>query len=122
MKLTTHSAFFDNLLESRPEPQSGISLLNLRRIAVALGMSPAELLRDQGGKEQLLEDLYRESVTSLREFATKQRLVYEVYAQLKERGRQRLREHVYSTAARHGALRSLDNEFWAATYKEMLGT
>jgi transcriptional regulator with XRE-family HTH domain len=107
-------------LESRPERQSGVSLLNLRRIAMALGMSPAELLRDQGGKDQLLEDLYRESITKLREYASKHHLPYEVYAQLKEKGKQVLRDQVYATAARGEAVRSLDSQFWVTAYREML--
>ena len=106
-------------LESRPERLSGISLLNLRRIAAALGMSPAELLRDQGGEEQLLENLWRESVPKLREYVSKHNLAYPVYARLKEKGKQHLRDQVHATAAR-GGVRSLGTEYWAIAYKDTL--
>jgi transcriptional regulator with XRE-family HTH domain len=105
-------------LESRPEQQSAISVLNLRRIARALKVSPAELLRDQGVKDQQFEDILRESTTNLRSFALRNQLAYEVYAELKRRGREVIKSQVYGLAARGNNTVCLRDEDWENIYDE----
>jgi len=106
-------------LETRPEKLSNTSLVNLRRIARALNLSPAELLKDQSGKDQELEDMFRSSVVTLRKFALQHKLAYESYAQLKAMGRQILRQQIESTAAR-GTAGVFQEEDWRNLYKELI--
>jgi len=107
-------------LESRPEQQANISLINLRRLARALSMSPAELLKDQGSKDQEFEDLFRSSLATLREYALEKQLGYKTYTDLKHKGRETLRSQVYSLAARGDSVRILDLEYWKRVHKELL--
>jgi len=89
-------------VESRPEQQSNFSLVNLRRVARALNVSPAELLRDQSSKEEQFALLFRSSVDNLRAFAKKEKLSYDVYEHLKARGRERLKLRFNDVAFRSG--------------------
>jgi transcriptional regulator with XRE-family HTH domain len=68
-------------IETRPERLSNSSLINLRRIARALNVSAAELLKEQSGREQEFEDVTRASLTTLRKFAVAQDLAYKTLRQ-----------------------------------------
>jgi transcriptional regulator with XRE-family HTH domain len=87
-------------LETRPEQQSNFSLVNLRRIARVLDVSPAELMKDQSGKDQDFAEVYRASLENLRTFAVEHQLAYAVYADLKKRGTALLRTEFDRAAAR----------------------
>ncbi len=107
-------------LENRPEQQSNISLINLRRLARALSMPPAELLKDQGSKDQQFEDLYRGSLAELRKYSLEKQLPYRTYAELKDKGRETLRSQVHGLAARGDSIRILDIEYWRQAHIRLL--
>lgn len=98
-------------LESRPEQLTNISLVNLRRIARALNVSPAELVRDQSTKDQEFEDLRNSSIRNLQDYALSRNLSYAEYAKLKFDGLQALREQTLSLAAK-GTPKPLRGEDW----------
>ncbi len=110
-------------LETRPEQFSNISLVNLRRIARVLNVSPVELLKYQSSKDQEFEDLFRASLASLRSFATENQLSYPMYNKLKLRGRDALRNEIEASAAR-GASRAYSRGFrtedWRTLYSDIL--
>jgi serine/threonine protein kinase len=106
-------------METRPEKLSNTSLINLRRVSRALGVSPAELLKEQSGKEQELEDLSRASIVSLRKFAVAQDLTYKNYARLKAQGLQALRQQIESTAAR-GTPGPLNEDQWRTIFHQLV--
>ena len=106
-------------LETRPEQVTSVSLVQLRRIARALGVSPAEMLRDQSGKDQEFEQTFRVSLSELRKFAKKEELSYHKYETLKQRGRSQLLEHLGAKAARQPA-RPLVAEDWSRLYTAMI--
>lgn len=87
-------------LESRPEQQSNFSLVNLRKIARALEVSLAELVRDQSTIDEEFAALCRNSIDNLRAYAKKEKLSYEVYENLKINGKQQLRERFNEVAWR----------------------
>ncbi len=100
-------------LETRPERLSNTSLINLRRIARALNVPLAELLKDQSGKDEEFEELFRASVASLRKYALRSQLPYIHYAQLKAHGRETLRHQMEATArAARGTPESLRDDDW----------
>ena len=109
-------------VESRPEQQSNFSLVNLRRVARILKLSPAELLQDQSSKEESFAILFRSSVDNLRAFAKKKRLSYDVYERLKAMGRERLRLSFSDVAFRSGVTKvsPWDEKQWSALYVEGL--
>ena len=89
-------------VESRPEQQSNFSLVILRRVARALNVPPAELVRDQSSKDESFAILCRSSVENLRVFVKKANLSYETYERLKTTGRERLKTEFNDVAARFG--------------------
>jgi transcriptional regulator with XRE-family HTH domain len=107
-------------IETRPEQLATVTTVQLRRIAKALGVAPAELLRDQSGRDQRFEDAYRESLADLRSFARKRDLTYSVYATLKARGWDQLREAFDSSAARGDKLAALREADWLTIYEKSL--
>lgn len=110
-------------LETRPEQLSNISIVNLRRIARSLNVPPAEFLKEQSGKDQQFEDLYRSSLATLRSFARNYQLSYEAYAKLKVLGRDALHAEIEASAAR-GIARSspqgLQADNWRKLYNDPL--
>jgi transcriptional regulator with XRE-family HTH domain len=108
-------------LETRPEAQTSISMIHLRRIAGALQVSPAELLRDQSSEEQQFEGLYNESVKNLREYALRRKVLYEHYAALKAAARQALRMALRPDAkAAYGATRALDADWFRDVHSRIV--
>ncbi|MBI4178700.1 serine/threonine protein kinase [bacterium] len=107
-------------VESRPEQLSNLSIVNLRRVARALDVTPAELLRDASGKDQQFEDLYRKSLATLREFARNEQLSYARYARLKAFGRDVLKKEFEAAAARGtegGPPAAITDAQWLRLYK-----
>jgi transcriptional regulator with XRE-family HTH domain len=95
-------------LESRPEQQSNFSLVNLRKIARALEVSPAELIRDQSSRDEEFATLCRNSTDNLRAYAKREKLSYEVYENLKISGKQNLRERFNELAWRGAATSGIE--------------
>lgn len=108
--------------ETRPEKVSMLSMVQLRLIARGLGLTLAELVREQAGRDQVLEDLYKSSLISLRQFARDKQLSYATYAQLKAKGRQVLNDELdRATAARGGGTPSSIREGeWRDLYTAQL--
>lgn len=106
-------------LETRPEKLSNTSLINLRRIARALNISLAEILKDQSGRDQELEDQFRASLVTLRKFALEHELTYNNYARLKVYGIRSLRQQMESIAAR-GTPGPLREEQWRAFFHQII--
>jgi transcriptional regulator with XRE-family HTH domain len=100
-------------LESRPEQLTNISLVILRRLARALNVSPAELIRDQSTRDQELEDLRNKSIAHLRDYAKTHNLSYRDYARLKVNGIQALRDQTTGIAAK-GMPKPLQDSDWRA--------
>ena len=100
-------------LESRPEQQSNFSLVNLRKIARALEVSLAELVRDQSTIDEEFAALCRNSIDNLRAYAKKEKLSYEVYENLKINGKQQLRERFNEVAWRGAGTNGV--EAWGET-------
>jgi serine/threonine protein kinase/transcriptional regulator with XRE-family HTH domain len=98
-------------LETRPEQLTNISLVILRRLARALNVSPAELIRDQSTKDQEFEDLGRTGVINLREYAINHNLSYLDYSRLKAQGLNGLREQMMGVAAK-GTPKPLEETDW----------
>jgi transcriptional regulator with XRE-family HTH domain len=113
-----------NSVESRPEQQSNFSLVNLRRVARALNIALAELVRDQSSRDEQFASLFRSSVANLRAYATKEQLSYEVYRRLKDTGRAQLQSHFNAVAFRSGeaGITPWDEARWRALYVETLST
>ncbi len=103
-------------VETRPEQLATISTVQLRRVAKGLGVAPAELLRDQSGKDQRFENTYRESLRHLRAFARRKELPYRAYADLKKRGWEDLRAAFDASAARGDSASPLSEESWKKLY------
>jgi len=108
-----------NSLESRPEQLTNLSLVNLRRIARALRVSPAELVRDQSARDQEFEDLRNASITNLREYARQQELSYKEYARLKTAGLDALIQQSVSLAAK-GTPKAIDEEAWRKFHHNLI--
>lgn len=110
-------------LETRPEQLSTISLVNLRRIARGLSVSPAELVRDQSAKDQQFEEIRNVSINSLREFARQHQLSYEQYTKLKAHGLQDLRQRMSNQAgslAAKGYPKPFKEEEWRTYYHRLI--
>lgn len=102
-ELARRSNINEELLVSivnRPEQISNVSLINLRRIARGLGVSPAKLVEEQSPKARLYEKRSRESVKSLREYARHRDISFKAYEDLKGRGLHALKQQVYSEGLR----------------------
>lgn len=106
-------------LETRPEQLTNISLVNLRRIARGLDVSPAELVRDQSTKDQEFEELRNTSINNLREYAKLNGLSYMHYAKLKFDGLQALRQQMASLAAK-GTPKALQEDDWRKFHHSLI--
>lgn len=106
-------------LETRPEQLTNISLVNLRRIARALNVSPVELIRDQSTKDQEFEDLRNSSIRNLQDYALRRDLSYAEYAKLKFEGLRALREQTVSLAAA-GMPKPLREDEWKQLHHKLI--
>ncbi len=106
-------------LETRPEQLTNLSLVNLRRVARSLNVSPAELIRDQSTKDQEFEDLRNASIANLREYARQKNISYQDYARLKVDGLHALREQTSSLAAK-GTPKPLQHDEWKRFHHSLI--
>jgi serine/threonine protein kinase len=99
-------------LETRPEQISNVSLINLRRIARSLGVSPEKLVKEQSPKARFHQRLRRESLESLHDYAGRKDLPFRQYEDLKARGLNALRQQVYSDGARAERVKAFQEDDW----------